>query len=214
MSCNGGRPSISGKTSDSIDKKSVRYIKQKGDLDTALIVCDSVYPNKGYRITLASIGKETNEGLKPNTIFIFDKMTNGKQVQICRDSIYSRVREVRFEDFNGDKIKDILVQNYSDVRSNWSYYLYVIDTANNAVKKIKGFASIKEPRYIPKYNLIDNYATSGRNWTDFYKIHGDSVVDFDIVVQEPELNKKSTYDRDYKRALNTILRKEKYQQIK
>jgi hypothetical protein len=210
ISCNRGRPATFGKAPYSFSKESVHYKKQKDDFDTSRIICDSVYPNKGYWITLVAIDSETIEGLKPNTIFIFDKIANGNRVQIFRDSIYSRMREVRFEDFNGDKIKDIRVQNYSDVRSNLSYFLYLIDTANNSLKKIKGFEEIKEPRYIPKYNLIDNYVTSGRNWTNFYKIKSDSVFDFGILVQEPALNETSTYDRDYKRALNTILRKEKH----
>jgi len=49
---------------------------------------------------------------------------------------------------------------------------------------IKGFEEIKNPSYIPNHNLIDNYVNSGKNWTSFYKIQGDSIKDFDIVVYD------------------------------
>ena len=69
--------------------------------------------------------------------------TNGQYVPIFSDSIFNTVQEVGFTDFNNDGIKDILVQNISDVRSNWTYYLYLVDTAQNKLKKIKGFEEIK-----------------------------------------------------------------------
>jgi len=120
------------------------------------------------------------------------------------------VQEVKFEDFNKDKVKDILVQNISDVRSNWTYYLYFVDTANDKLKKIKGFEEIKNPNYIREYDLIDNYVMSGRNWTSFYKIQGDSIKDFNIVIYDGENeNGRVTYNKDYKKAIATILGKEK-----
>lgn len=180
-----------------------------GDFESVNIDCDSVYPNRGYRITLLGFSKEITEELKPNTVFKLEKLTNGKYKQVFEDSIYCRTREVKFEDFNNDKLKDILVQNYSDVRSNLTYFLYLVDTANDRLKKIKGFEEIKNPHFLPKYNLIDNYVMSGRNWTDFYKIKNDSVVDFNIIVEEPALHQESTYEKDYKKAIRKILSKEK-----
>jgi hypothetical protein len=51
---------------------------------------------------------------------------------------------------------------------------------------------------------------SGRNWTSFYKIQGNSVKDFNIIIYDGENSKGlATYDKDYKKALNKILSIEK-----
>ncbi|MEY2923211.1 MAG: hypothetical protein RL108_1837 [Bacteroidota bacterium] len=172
------------------------------------IVCDTIYPNKDYSISLLSFYPMNEDETIPNTLFTISKLTNGKYLPIFSDSIFNSVQEVRFEDFNNDKVKDILVQNYSDVRSNWTYHLYLTDTVKDNFKKIKGFEEIKNPNYLPQYNLIDNYVMSGQIWTSFYKIIGDSIKDFDIVIYDNQ-TEDGSYERDHKKAIESILRKEK-----
>ena len=176
--------------------------------DRTEILCDTVYANKGYKITLTTFDPTNEDETIKNTLFTFSKLTNGKYLPIFSDSIFNRVQEVRFDDFNNDKVKDILVQNFSDVRSNWTYYLYLVDTAQNKLKKIKGFEEIKNPNYLPQFNLIDNYVMSGQIWTSFYKITGDTIKDFDIVIYDNQEDDGS-YDREYKKAIKSILAKEK-----
>jgi hypothetical protein len=115
---------------------------------------------------------------------------------------------VRFSDFNGDNIKDILIQNISDVRSNPTYYLYLVDTTHDKLTKIRGFEEIKNPSYVSKYNLIDNYVLSGQTWTSFYKIQNDTIKDFDIVIYDDNLG-NGNYERDYNKAIKKILTAEK-----
>ncbi len=51
---------------------------------------------------------------------------------------------------------------------------------------------------------------SGRNWTGFYKILGDTIKDFKIVIYErDDENGKNTYDGDYKKVINKIMTNEK-----
>ena len=51
---------------------------------------------------------------------------------------------------------------------------------------------------------------SGRNWTSFHKIIGDTIKDFNIVIYDGEdENGIDTYDADYKKAIKKILTKEK-----
>jgi len=184
--------------------------KNKDDFETTEINCDTVYFGKGYKLTLKKFDSTNEDETKFNTVFSFQKSTNGQYSEIFRDSIFNKVQNVELEDFNNDKIKDILVQNFSDVRSNWTYYLYLVDTTHDSLKKIKGFEKIKNPSYVSKYDLIDNYVVSGTNWTSFYKITGDTVFDFEIVIYaDPSLENDSKYDRDYKKAIKTILEREK-----
>ena len=172
------------------------------------IICDTVYKNKGYKLTLTLFDTTNEDETIPNTLFTLSMLTNGQYLPIYSDSIFNKVQEIHFTDFNNDKVKDILVQNFSDVRSNWTYYLYLVDTTQNKLKKIKGFEEIKNPNYVPQYNLIDNYVISGQIWTSFYKIKGDSVKDFDIVIYDDQTD-DGNYEREYKKAINSIMTKEK-----
>lgn len=199
MSCNNGQQKEHKSSTDTVSETKS---------ETTEILCDTVYVNKDYKIALTTFDPTNEDETIPNTLFTFSKLTNGKWLPIFSDSIFSRVQEVRFDDFNNDKVKDILVQNYSDVRSNWTYYLYLVDTTQNKLKKIKGFEEIKNPNYLPQYNLIDNYVNSGQNWTSFYKIMGDTIKDLGTVIYDDQKDDGS-YDREYKKAIKTILTKEK-----
>jgi hypothetical protein len=84
-------------------------------------------------------------------------------------------------------------------------YLYLIDVNNHQLKKVKDFEEIKNPKYVSKYNLIDNYAVPGKNWTEFYEINNDSLRDFKITIYDDMNDPGSTkYEKDYKIAIAKI----------
>ncbi len=172
------------------------------------VICDTIFKNKNYKFTLTLFDTSNRFSDKANTIFTFEKLVNGQYKTIFLDTIYCESQEIEFEIFNADKIKSILVKNNADIRSNWTYYLYRVDTSSNRLKKIRGFEEIKNPNYIAKYDIIDNYVMSGRNWTSFYKIQADTVKHFDIVVydNQKELN-DNTYKIGYDKAITKILTK-------
>lgn len=177
------------------------------------IFCDSIYKNKKYKITVINFTKETSydEGVY-NSIFKFYKLENGKYQELFRDSIQRHFDEVLFEDFNNDNVKDILIENISDVRSNLTYYLYLVDPKTDKLKKIKNFETIKNPHYLPKYDLIDNMVMSGRDWTAFYKINKDSIISFEnddkYIVNwgEDENGNPKNPDKDYKAKLLKVVK--------
>jgi hypothetical protein len=191
-----------------VDSSKVVVPNEKEGFQKTEINCDSVYKNKEYKLTLTLFDTTNEYQTIPNTLFTLSQLMDGQYSSIYSDSIFNKVQEVHFADFNNDNVKDILVQNFSDVRSNWTYYLYLVDTSQNKLKKIKGFEEIKNPNYVPQYNLIDNYVMSGQIWTSFYKIKGDSIKDFDIVIYDNQ-TEDGSYDRAYKKAIKTILTKEK-----
>lgn len=176
--------------------------------DTISIHCDSIYPNKNYRIILTVIDPTNEDENIPNTLFTVSRLSGGKYMHIFSDSVFSKTRTVEFADYNEDNIPDILMHNISDVRSNQTYHLYLVDTAQNQLKKIKGFEVIKNPTYLPEYKLIANYVMSGHIWTSFYKIKGNSIKDFGIVIYDNQTDDGS-YERDYKKAIQSILKKER-----
>lgn len=187
---------------------------QRAD-DTAYtreILCDTIYPLKGYKLVYYHFSDETSYDTGVyNTTITFLQFRNGAYKEFYKDSLQCFFEEIRFEDFNGDKVKDLLVENISDVRSNLTYYLYLIDTVQNTVKKIKDFEQIKNPQYLEKYDLIDNQVMSGRNWTGFYKIREDRAVDLGYTVHwtPDEHGLPKDPDKEYQRILSEILRKEK-----
>lgn len=171
-------------------------------------VCDSIYKTKGYKIIQTYLPDSINTINDKNCVFQLLRTTKSRQVILFQDTIHSQTSEIVFNDFNNDGIKDILINNNSDVRSNLTYYLYLVDTVNNILKKIKGFEEIKNPNYLPKYDLIDCYVVSGQDWTSFYKTKGDSIVDYDIVIYD-DRTENSTYISEYKKAIQKILKNEK-----
>ncbi|MFY7845990.1 XAC2610-related protein [Chryseobacterium gambrini] len=124
----------------------------------------------------------------------------------------SHVGAYEFQDYNGDGIKDILIQNISDVRSNWTYYLYLMDLKHDRLTKIKNFNQIKNPHYLPEYNLIDNEVMSGRNWTSFYQIRKDTIFDFGYVIYDGEDDNGNTVDfeKEYDKTLSKVLKNKDY----
>jgi hypothetical protein len=188
------------------------FSQKKKDNDTIVeIKCDSIYINKNITIKLTSNKSEEKEGFfgELNTLLKIEQKENNIQKVILKDSIFSRYQEIKFEDFNNDNIKDILVQNISDVRSNLTYYLYLFNPKTNSFKKVKGFEEIKNPSYNSKYNIVDNYVVSGQNWTSFYKIKNSEIYDLNIVIYDDQSENSKSYDKKYNNAIKQILKTKK-----
>lgn len=193
------------------ESEAIRIEKEKSEGTRTEINCDSVYKNKGYTIVLETLNYNTDYDTY-KVIFSILKNKQGKKNEIFRDTIESTVGDVGFSDYNNDGIKDILIQNISDVRSNWTYNLYLVNLKKDTFQKVKGFEQIKNPRYLPKYNLIDNEVMSGREWTSFYQIQNDTIHDFGYVI-EKGMNEDGTYvdfDKEYKTTLQKVLKDKHY----
>lgn len=173
--------------------------------NTTIIKCDSIYKDKKITIKLVNFDDEKDgyESEK-NSILIINRNLNGKNAVLIKDSIFSRVEEVEFRDFNGDKIKDILVQNISDVRSNWTYNLYLYNSQRNNFKRVIGFEEIKNPIYNTKYKIIESHVNSGKNWAAFYKIKNYKVYDYNIEIIDDGSPKS---EKEYKKAIKRISEK-------
>ena len=170
-----------------------------------IIKCDSRYLNKKISIKLTNYETEKDgyDGEK-NTILEINQLINGKTKTILKESIFSKVQKIEFEDFNNDKIKDILIQNISDVRSNWTYNLYLYDPKQGTFKKVIGFEEIRGPRYNSKYNIVESYAVSGEDYLSFYKIIKNKIYDYNIQIIDSH-NKK--FDLEYKKAIAKIVKR-------
>lgn len=171
--------------------------------NTKTIKCDSIYKNKGITIKLKNFDTETDGyNDEKNSILIISQKVKNKSSILIKDSIFSLVQKVEFKDFNNDRIKDVLVQNISDVRSNWTYNLYLYNSKTNNFKRIIGFDEIKNPKYNAKYNIIESYIVSGEDWVLFYGLKKNRVFNYGIQVKDDH---SKNFDKDYKKAIKKIL---------
>lgn len=161
------------------------------------IKTDSIYPKEKILISLNGVKDFKNEA--PGYLLTVYK----NRKIILKDRVYSKVGEIRFEDFNGDGIKDLLIQNISDVRSNWTYYLYIFDNRNKTFKKVLDFESVKNPEYNPKYRWIESYVVSGTNYLSFYKIIGNKVKDLNYTIHDTE---SVNFEQEYKKAVKKLIK--------
>lgn len=169
---------------------------------TILVKCDSIYKNKGITLKLINFDDERDGyDSEKNCLLIITQKLKNKNSILVKDSIFSKVQKIEFEDYNNDTIKDILIQNISDVRSNWTYNLYLYNSKTNNFKKVTGFEKIKNPTYNSKYNIIESHVSSGTNWASFYKIKNYKVHDLKIEIIDDGSDKS---EKEYKKALKKI----------
>ena len=181
------------------------------------LIPDSIYLDKHYKFVLKKFSEqmEINDSTYefiPNTVLSFQKLVNGKYVELFTDSIACEQLLFDYKQFMGDSLPELMINNNRDFRSNWTYYLYAVDTLNDKIKRIKNFEIIKNPNYLPQYDLVDNYVASDQFWTNFYKINADTVIDFDMVVNgggPVAEGEKDTFEEDYNRALKKVLKRVK-----
>jgi hypothetical protein len=201
---NGGQ----NKTSSNIDSVTIwQNDMVNGQVHNSEIIeidCDSIYEGKGYKLRLISLDSIKENEMDYSFVLIITKQVNGQISEIYRDTIESTAQVVKFCDYNNDNIKDILIQNISDARSNWTYNLYLVDHKLDKMRKVKGFNEIKNPNFLSEYNLVDNYVNSGINWTGFYKIQADTIIDFGIVIEDNQ-TEDGTYQNDCKKEIDRIL---------
>ncbi|MFN7262083.1 MAG: XAC2610-related protein [Cyclobacteriaceae bacterium] len=168
--------------------------------DTLMINCDSVFSEAGYYIQLITVDSLVNN--QTNSILVFGQRNKGGQEQIYIDTLYSKVGQVKFLDFNQDNIKDILVQNESDARSNWTYNLFLTDLESRTLMMVKGFDQIKNPNVNADFEIIESHVNSGTNYIEFYKlVNRDSIFKYDILVYD---SMDDSSEKNYKLALDKI----------
>ena len=179
---------------------------QKFDSMSQYIDCDSIYPDQQVRVELIEHSFDNQE------LSAILRITKNDEL-IINDSVSTSIFAVEFNDFNGDGLDDILIQNSSDVRSNWTWNLYIAEDSLESFNRIKGFEKIKNPNYIKEHDLIDCLVMSGTNWTCFYQIQEDTIHEFDYTVYmgyNSEKEEYYDYNSDYEATLKKVLNSKEY----
>ena len=132
----------------------------------------SLFGNDDYKLTLKIFDSTNNyDAEKKNAVLIFYKQNGNQNEVFFRDSIFCMFPFISFQDFNNDKIEDVLVFYYTGARANPTYHLYLTDPKNHSLIRIKGFEELPNPDLGTKDNIITSIALSGTNYYRFYRIN-------------------------------------------
>ena len=129
----------------------------------------TVFKDPGYKIKLSIL--DTSPPKEENNVELsLIKNEGSKPTLLLNDSLFCQRTHIKWKDFNNDGIEDLMLFRASSARSNWTYYLYVIDSKNKRLHRIKGFEEIANPEFVKGDNVITSYTLTGKSYYSFYMI--------------------------------------------
>jgi len=105
-----------------------------------------------------------------NAVLTLSEQERNQNKILFHDSIFCMYPDIDFKDFNNDKIKDVLIFYYTGARANPTYHLYLSDSKNHKLIRVKGFEELPNPDLDTTNDIITSIALSGANYYSFYRI--------------------------------------------
>ena len=130
----------------------------------------TLFGDSSYKLTLHIFDTTKSDQETKNAILTFSKQEKNYVKVFFRDSLYCLYPDIDFQDFNNDKLKDVLVFYYTGARANPTYHLYLTDEKNHKLIRVKGFQELPNPQLDTTNNIIISVALSGTNYYSFYRI--------------------------------------------
>ncbi|SDG05627.1 hypothetical protein SAMN05421827_10367 [Pedobacter terrae] len=110
---------------------------------------------------------------------------------------------ITYEDYNNDGIKDLLIFEDTGGRGGNSYYnLYLVNSQNHTLTKVKDFDKIVNPNYNKKYKVIVSYGLTGTNYYQLYRLNKKQIP---YKIGEPF---DDTENLDLDKNIDAILKKQ------
>jgi hypothetical protein len=132
----------------------------------------TLFDDDSYKLTLHIFDTANDYDAERNNAVLTFSRLNGNQKKIFfHDSIFCLHPDIDFQDFNNDKVKDVLVFYYTGARANPTYHLYLTDLKNHNLIRVKGFEELPNPDLDTTINIITSIALSGSNYYTFYRIN-------------------------------------------
>jgi hypothetical protein len=120
-----------------------------------------LFNDSSYKLTIHIFDSELINGDQKNATLTLVHSSATSSKIIFTDSLFCMHPWIQFNDFNNDKIKDILVFNFSGARSNWSHYLYLVDNKNHKLRFVKGFSNLLNPELNKRTGIITSTGLFG-----------------------------------------------------
>jgi hypothetical protein len=166
----------------------------------------TLFGDSSYKLTLQTFDTANNyDAERNNTVLILSKQDRNQIKVLFRDSLFCMYPDIDFQDYNNDKIKDVLVFYYTGARANPTYHLYLTNLKNHNLIRVKGFEELPNPALDTTNNIITSIALSGTNYYSFYRINTQNKL-IDLGHRYEENPNDST---QYEKAIRKILKKHK-----
>lgn len=137
----------------------------------------TLFGDSSYKLTLHTFDTANNfDAERYNAVLTFAKQEKSKIHIYFIDSIFCMHPTIEFQDFNNDKVKDVMIFCYTGARANPTYHLYLTDLKNRRLTRVKGFESLPNPSLDTSNNIITSVALSGTNYYRFYRISSNNTL--------------------------------------
>lgn len=111
-----------------------------------------------------------------NSVLIFRRLNRNEKEVIFQDSMFCMYPDIDFQDFNNDKVKDVLVFYSTGARANPTYHLYLTDLINHDLIRVNGFEELPNPDLDTTHNIITSISLAGSNYYSFYQINSRNIL--------------------------------------
>lgn len=166
--------------------------------DTAVLFDDN-----SYELTLHVFDTANDsDAERNNAILTFSRLNGNQRKVFFHDSIFCMHPDIDFQDFNNDKVKDVLVFYYTGARANPTYHLYLTDLKNHNLIRVKGFEELPNPNLDTTNNIITSIALSGSNYYTFYRINSENK----LIMLGHDYEDGPNDSTQYERAVRQILK--------
>jgi hypothetical protein len=136
-----------------------------------------------------------------NAVLSFSRLSENQRKILLEDSMFCMYPDIEFQDFNNDKVKDVLVFYYTGARANPTYHLYLTDLKHHNLLRVKGFEELPNPDLDTTHNIITSIAIAGSNYYSFYKINSRNKLVNLRHHYEDNPNDSTQYERTIRKIL-------------
>lgn len=135
----------------------------------------TLFDDSSYKLTVRIFDTANDYNAeRNNAVLTFSRLNENQRETFFCDSMFCMYPNIDFQDFNNDKIKDVLVFYYTGARANPTYHLYLNDQKNRRLIRVKGFEDLPNPELDTTNNIITSVALAGKNYYNFYRINSNN----------------------------------------
>jgi hypothetical protein len=193
---------LSCKTSTSQKESNSRSDVDSQETLFVRIQADTLFKTKGFLIELERTSKQN--------ISLLTIMKEGQLV--LSDSLESTAHLLNFQDYNQDGELDLLVQCSSDVSSNWTYHLYLVNSQASQFTKIPDFKHIKNPEI--RNEIITSHISSGSSYYQFYSLDSLDIIQHDLIIYDSIWNSSKAVVNQKLDSVTSVLRQNRCKNIR
>ena len=150
-----------------IQIKEVPKRNRNSESDTSF----TVFNNENYWIEFTDMDSNTEEEHHLGVLKLLYQYDEQTTVVMYKDTLEFFMPVLKLQDFNEDGIQDLTILYNSSARSDWSYHLYLADSLNHTLHKVKGFEKICNPEMDLNNNIIKSIAHANVSYYSFYRIN-------------------------------------------